>query len=286
MRKQKLFISMFIFFIIFSLPLWAADKVAVVVGVSDYQSPLVNDLYFSDDDAEVTSALLEAWGWQVVTLTNAQATKEAIKTAILNNIQNASQFLFYFSGHGTTDRTATGYICPYDTSPYSYANDISEDELENWLLTASPTTEIGVILDSCFSGAFIDRQGKRIKFLPKLGITPPKLAKPILFGKNLARNGWVVVTGSRGNETSIETCFPWPFAACHGFLTYWLDTALYYGTYFDANHNGLIALEEAFGIFSLPFLERYLDRIDQHPQLYDGNGSDEFVIYAIESCGN
>ncbi len=280
MCRGKFLSGIFIFIIICSLPLWAADKVAVVVGVAKYQSSLINNLYFSDDDARVTSALLEAWGWQVVTLTNAQATKEAIKTAILNNIQNASQFLFYFSGHGTTDGTK-GYICPYNSSPYSYINDISEDELETWLLTTSPSTQIGVILDSCFSGTFIGKEKEgRTKFLSKIGIPLAKLTKPIVFGKNLARNGWVVVTGSRGNESSVETCFEWPFTACHSLLTYWLDIALYYGKYFDSNHNGLIALEEAFNVFSL-LGDDYLDIYKQHPQLYDGNGTAEFVIRTL-----
>ena len=77
------------------------SQYAVVVGISDYPGS-ANDLNYSDDDAvEMASALTQVYGFANVTLlTDLNATRRAIMTAIDNIPVDAGEVVFFFSGHG------------------------------------------------------------------------------------------------------------------------------------------------------------------------------------------
>ena len=254
-------------------------KVAVVVGVSDYQDdtidtgtgePYIPDLNYADDDARSIRDLLKGSGWQVVMLTDSYATKSAIKNRIQDNIEGASKFLFCFSGHGFAD-DLTGYIGTYDSLYNSYINDISEYELESWLLSGGSDVEVGIILDTCHSGAFIGRsihckekaQEIFYKSATKADVYYADPRAGEIFARDLAGNSWVVLTACEGDESAFERS-----DLEHGWLTYHLLTA-FEDSNNDLNSNGFISIEEAHK--EIPPLGT-----DQHPQLYDGNGDDDF----------
>jgi chitodextrinase len=131
-------------------------KYAVVIGVADYQSPSVNDLSYSDDDALSWSEYLEAQGYTVRLLVDAQATEDAINAEIswMESVETSnSTCAFVFSGHGTRDvYTRTSYICAYDYYP-SYGGTISDAELAD-AFSGFETEKIFFFFDSCFSGGF------------------------------------------------------------------------------------------------------------------------------------
>ena len=261
------------------------DGVAVLIGVSDYQDNAVNpdggepyipDLTYADDDAIAMGDLLQENGWHVVVLIDSAATKSAIQEAIRGKVGNASSFFFYFSGHGVASG-ARGYICPYDSLHYSYRNDISENELENWLLSGGDGVEIGIVLDTCHSGSFIgrgakpDEKGEEVhyKFTTKIAGIYGEPVLNLVFGRDLTKNQWVVLTACRGDEEAMEGS-----AWRHGWLTYKLLNVLVSENY-DNNQNSAISIEEAYlGVGS---------RYNQHPQLYDGNsGSNDFDVTILQ----
>lgn len=81
-------------------PLFAAERVALVVGVSNYDAPLTK-LVNPVQDAEKMSALLEASNFKVTTLFNVDHLRfvEAIET-FASETAHAKEAVIFFSGHG------------------------------------------------------------------------------------------------------------------------------------------------------------------------------------------
>jgi hypothetical protein len=142
----------------FALPVMTAQAAStpecwsVHVGISNYQ--YLNDLTYCDDDAEdIAAELIPVWGSSHVrTLIDSQASKSGILDAIswlANNAGADDTVMFTYSGHGAS----AGYICPYNSSLYSYSYDISASELAS-ALQAIQADKIVVILDMCFAGKF------------------------------------------------------------------------------------------------------------------------------------
>ncbi len=124
----------------------------VFVGVTDYR--YINDLHYAAENAEeMYQVFSSAWGTDhTQILTDSQAKKADILAAIGWMAANADvddTVLFDFSGHGA----AGGYICPYDSSPFSYAYEISAAELTQSIQQIQ-AGKIVIILDSCYSGYF------------------------------------------------------------------------------------------------------------------------------------
>jgi len=134
------------------------DYWAVIVGISENQY-VIDDTLFGDDDArDLYEQLAPIWGEDhIKLLIDGEATKANIENSIYNWLdprEDANDtVLFFFSGHGS-EHSGDYYICPHDSLPYSYANDIRDDELAGWL-DALESENTVVILDSCFSGGFI-----------------------------------------------------------------------------------------------------------------------------------
>lgn len=171
-----------ILFILFSSLTYAQERWAVVVGISDY--PKYPDHPEAEwtkingvNDIELIIPMLKLNGFSetnITVLTNSQATKANIKSAILglNKTLIFGDIVFiHFSGHGQLitdvdgDEGMTGYdesFIPYDAQKvyaediYTGKNHIVDDELNGWL--HSIKKKIGVkgrlvvVLDACHSG--------------------------------------------------------------------------------------------------------------------------------------
>lgn len=81
----------------------SGSRYAVVVGISDYPGE-ANDLNYCDDDArEMYDALISVYGFDpsnVALLTDLDATRAAILSAIEGIPTDAGEIVFFFSGHG------------------------------------------------------------------------------------------------------------------------------------------------------------------------------------------
>lgn len=103
------------------------QKLAFLVGVSDYDDESFEDLKYADNDATVTALQLEAMGFETKVLTNSDATRERINRdfeAFLRRterLETDAVVFILFSGHGQQLKTSaanrveeTPFFCPHD----------------------------------------------------------------------------------------------------------------------------------------------------------------------------
>ncbi len=227
------------------------EKWAIIVGVSSYLH--VDNLMYADKDAiDLRNKIAPVFGADHVRLLiNGNATKSNINSTIFNwldPLEDANDtVLFFFSGHGSNGNDVSPfdendnldeYICPYDALSNSFTNDIRDDELKTWLNTLD-SGKIVVILDTCYSGGFIN---------------------------DLAKSGREILAACAENELSSETG-----SLGHGVFSYFLLQAL--GTMAseaDLNGNNLLSVEELFNFANANTLEYTSLDNDQHPVFYDG----------------
>jgi metacaspase-1 len=163
----------------------AKSRYAIVIGVQDYPGTS-NDLNYPDDDAESMASLLASKGWTVVSeLINTSDTSKNYTSATYANIKSAvtalasyigtntnATVLVYYSGHGGLDTEDSNAACiiPYDgvtttgTTGVDYTKWISSATLTSWLGALSCKNKI-LILDSCYSGSFVDT-GSSVDAIP------------------------------------------------------------------------------------------------------------------------
>lgn len=160
----------------------AQERWAVVVGISDY--PKYPDHPEAEwtkingaNDIELIIPMLKLNGFSetnITVLTNSQATKANVKSAILglNETLKSGDIVFiHFSGHGQLitdvdgDEGRIGYdesFIPYDAQKvyaadiYTGENHIVDDELNGWLHSIKKMIGVKgrlvVVLDACHSG--------------------------------------------------------------------------------------------------------------------------------------
>ncbi len=135
------------------------ESFAVVVGIDSYQSPDWPTLSYAVKDAEAVARYLSANGFQVIELYDRDATKQAILTAMQNNVARRAgegdRVLIFFAGHGYTETLARrdwGYVIPYDGASGS-ASFISMEELRTQSQKMGDATHQLFIMDSCYGGS-------------------------------------------------------------------------------------------------------------------------------------
>jgi uncharacterized caspase-like protein len=247
---------------------------AIIVGVNNYRDPNIPDLNFCIADAQdIMNTLLNSNMWSrenIIYLP--EATKTDIEDAIEKvkvKIVPDSLILFYFSGHGNLSPDGSrAYICPADSFYASFTNDIEDDELERWL-DGIPTNRRCVILDTCFSGAFIKKPPPNLivrTYLKKDQKITTALTGTGFFVK-LSKSGYVLLTASDDNEASWEHR-----DLKNGVFTYYLDEGFNSPYEVDINTNQEISAEENY-LYSNPkvteFVRKFMNN-EQHPQIYDG----------------
>jgi len=242
---------------------------AIIVGINNYIDPIIPDLSFCIADAQdIKNTLLNSTMWSSVNIIYLpDATKTEIENAIkliVGKVGPDSLVLFSFSGHGTLSPDGShAYICPADSSITSFANDIEDDELERWL-DGIPTNRRCVILDTCYSGAFLKKPSPDliIRTYLKKG---QKLTRPLAgtgFYRKLSKAGYVVLTACDDDEYSWES----PMLE-NGVFTYFLVEGLNSPYEADINSDQEISAEESYHYVNPKVIAFTMN---QHPQLYDG----------------
>lgn len=143
---------------------------ALVVGIGDYDHPLIQPLSKPKIDAEAVKDILEKSGnYQDVVLLNSNVTRARLKTALeillLKRGKN-SNVLLYFTGHGFTagedEYDTQGYLSTQNCEIQivnqkiqSVRNGFSFLSLNGMLAQAEPSSLV-VFLDCCYSGFFIE----------------------------------------------------------------------------------------------------------------------------------
>ena len=151
---------------------------ALLVGIGDY--PAVSEWQTLegpvDDVAAMKSVLIDRGGFEeqfISTLTDAQATKQAILDGLENLIERAAPndlVLFFFAGHGSWADDIDGdeiqdgadeTLVPYDAADRSGAErDILDDQIRAFITKANlKTSNVVLIFDCCCSGTAVRGTG-------------------------------------------------------------------------------------------------------------------------------
>lgn len=277
MKKKRGFIAMSLFSLtiglIFSCSLSntvTAPRYALLIGISDYINlpalapPLdPQDLKYSRIDAEALKTLLASEAspsWTLTSLYDHDATKAKIKNAIITLLASVPKdshatVLIYFSGHGYLDAQRTPYLVAADFDPTAVDPSllcIAPKELYSWISENSPTKNVIVVSDSCYSGGFVPPPTDSSDLIaspyaPAIGQSaslPPLFALGSfgeLLAKNAAADGSLepIAVSAAGNlELSWETS-----ALGHGVFTYYLLESARKG---DSNGDGWVSCTEAY----------------------------------------
>lgn len=162
-----------------------AHSYAVVIGIRDYRSKQWPDLPYGRADADAMADYLKSQGFEVSSLFDAQATKRNIMETMIQlakRLQPDDRVVFYFSGHGTSERNGDetwGYIVPYGAT--EVADYISNAEIQDLSRRMKTARHQLFLFDSCFSGQMITRSG---------GVSPdiPNYIEEVT--KRIAREGF------------------------------------------------------------------------------------------------
>jgi hypothetical protein len=136
------------------------NRLAIIVGISEYQDPNIEPLQGAEDDAKELYNRLKnphIGNFEpVYYLIGKNATCKRIRRAINNAFWETDHYklaLFYFSGHGFVDGYGEGYIAPYDMSKEQpFTCGINMRELTNIVSNSKAKDSVVTILDCCHSG--------------------------------------------------------------------------------------------------------------------------------------
>jgi hypothetical protein len=214
---------------------------AVIVGISDYQYE--DKYYYADNNAnELCTELSATWGSDNVRLlTNSQATKSDILSAIKwladKAAVNDTVFIYFATRHAKN--AATGCICPYNFNLSGFSDGITTSELAN-AIKPIKAGKIAIILECPGAGDF-------------------KYA--------LSDSGRVIMMAC-GSDESI-----WSSGTLgHQIFTYYVLQAFYSFDYADTNNNHELSAEEIFEYASSSTTDYEINRSlspVQHPGIDD-----------------
>ena len=133
-----------------------ADRVAVVIGVGSYGKLDASlDLPGASEGARALAQVLEhdAGYDQVLSLTDALATRSAIRDLLLENLPAqltvADSLLVYFAGHGVGGDFGEPYLMPYDVDPDDLQGTaIAVDELSSSLRNSPRVGSLVMVTDA------------------------------------------------------------------------------------------------------------------------------------------
>lgn len=267
--------------VVHSAPTPITEYWAVICGISDYK--YISDLNYCDDDVnDMYNTLVNLQGWKedhIIKLIDSDASKLDIINAIsqIDYLDDSDDvFLFFFSGHGThgpdlspLDETDgfDEYICPWNSLPDSYENDIRDDEFDE-ILDYPDSSKKVIILDTCYSGGFLKTLEMNIKAKPDVA----SVTLEDSFDKDLNKAGYIVLTACDDDELSAEYA-----SLQNGVFTYYLVEGMGSGFPADSDVDGRVSGEEAFH-YANPRVTTF--NPDQHPQIYDGiAGEVELTIF-------
>jgi hypothetical protein len=177
-----------------------SQRLAVCIGISDYQDPDIPDLRLSENDARsIAQVLRDNCGIsQVQFLLGRDATLANIRQAIFVDMKNKTRpgdtIIIYFSGHGgkcaDTDgdeSAANGgdgmdeYLVPYDGVLAKPEQTMLIDDAFGRWLNELQGRKIFVILDNCYSGGQAEGtkrpvvEGQKPKGVKALPVPSPRM---------------------------------------------------------------------------------------------------------------
>jgi hypothetical protein len=251
------------------------ERLAVVIGVGNYDAPSVPKLRFATADADALyRVLIGPAGFKkenVLLLTDKTTQrptlrniKSALGTFLARSARKQDTVLVFFAGHGAPEIDPRGlerdglakYLIPSDADPNDlYATALSMDEIQT-IFGRIEAERVVIFLDACYSGAAGGRTFASTRLSTRdLGVDD-------LFLDRLTRaKGRAIITASRPSEVSIELS-----ELAHGLFSYYLIEGLKGAA--DLDGDGIVTLQELY-----TYVEREVSRKsrsvggNQHPVL-------------------
>ena len=185
-----------------ALPARAADRIALLFGMAEYQSvaPLEN----THRDAAAIAATLEEIGFEVTALYDAgRAEMRAALDAFAFAAETADLALIYFAGHGV-QVAGENFFLPVDAAPALIGEVRGQSlTLTDFLAAVDHARKMRiVILDSCRDNPFLGAGGETVPGAtdqPSGGLAPAKPDRGTLVAY-AARDGQVAFDGTGGNS--------------------------------------------------------------------------------------
>lgn len=239
----RFIIISFTVLVLFSSPSYAENK-AILIGISQYSDPDMNDLAYADEDVKAFhSVLVDFAGYKpsdIAMLLNSRATKKEISDAIVNAVKKSQKqplnhFILMFAGHGVPaniqSSKTNSFLAPHDAeiNQFFYEGEsgiISNETFINraWLvkqLSSIKAKQIIIILDSCYSGAkdfgelFAQNLGLNVNYTGSTDGSRGVVVVKRKIGHETVGNSIAFIASSKDNQQSAEYR-----ELKHGALTY------------------------------------------------------------------
>jgi hypothetical protein len=203
---------------------------ALCVGINDYPG-ILNDLDGCINDMKSWAATLTAFGFDVATLADAQATKADFLQVLEDMLaqSGAGDYVAVcYSGHGTHVKDTSGDETDrWDEALYLYDDVLLDDELYDALGKADAETRVVFVMDSCFSGTVTRALNVGAVRGKARYVRPPDMplyARVVGQMRDLPEEGMVelLLSACGPNEYSYERCE----GTCHGAFTFYAISAL------------------------------------------------------------
>ena len=176
-------------------------KFALLIGVGEYSEGLL-PIPSAIEDVEAMRRVLEHPDMgafdEVTVLSNPdkRSLEKAVEDLFLSNRQRDDLVLLYFSGHGLKDKNAKFYLSTQETGrdqkgDFRRSTALAASELQEYITDSRSKREV-IILDCCFSGAFVQDKGT-----PVIGEIDIQTA--------LGGRGRAILTSSSSIEHSFES---------------------------------------------------------------------------------
>ncbi|MBF0256226.1 MAG: caspase family protein, partial [Gammaproteobacteria bacterium] len=130
-------------------------RIAVVIGVEEYDNAIPELETPVNDARTIAQRLQQDQGFEPVMLEN--PSKQEIIDALQKlsrEVGDGDQVMVYYAGHGyMLKETGRGYWLPRDADPQSPDNWVSNRDIAR-IFHRTPSKQIMLVSDSCYSGAF------------------------------------------------------------------------------------------------------------------------------------
>jgi len=246
---------------------------AVVIGIDQYRN--VPKLTYAATDAKSIAALLKEQGFDVVSLYDGAATRQAILHELGDRLParvgEEDRIVIFYAGHGETRKfgggTTMGYLLPVDGDASSLSATAIDMGLIQSLAQALPAKQILFLIDSCYGGI----AGQRFRSIAPM---TEKYLRAITREK-----GRQLITAGGADQLAVEGS-RWG----HSAFTYYLLEGVGKGLA-DLNEDGIIPTSELYTYLDERVYEAaQLLGHTQRPQLWSlSSDKGEFVFISHTS---
>lgn len=256
---------------------------AVVIGINHYSDGIPTLTNAVSDAQAVARTLREDHGYEIIQLTDGEATRERINALLYEELPSkvleGHRVLFYWAGHGVRTESDTGpdgYLLPCDAILRKKDTYLHMPGVHDALLDLN-CRHMMVVLDTCFSGAF------RWSGMRSIVMEKDEVVQKKKFDRFVLDPAWQVISSASSDETAADAFGTRPGGAGDGhspFAHYLFEALQGAADRFGGEH------QQGDGIVTAHELWQYIDAAlgkegKQKAQLWPlkKHGKGEFIFF-------